>query len=535
MASELDNVANAAGRYVDDRLGVGKVLRKNIRKVFPDHWSFMLGEITLYSFIILLISGTFLTLFYKPSMQEVVYNGSYAPLRGLTMSDSYRSTLEISFDVRGGLIMRHIHHWSALIFVAGTVVHAFRTFFTGAFRKPREFNWLLGVGLMTLALAEGFAGYSLPDDLLSGTGLRIAQGIMQSIPVVGTYVSFFAFGGEFPGTDFIPRLYTVHILLVPGLLLALIAAHVGLVAFHKHTQYPGAGRTERNVVGYPLLPVYMAKAGGFFFVVFGVVAFLSAIAPINPVWEYGPYNPSQISAGTQPDWYIGFLDGALRVMPNWETHLWGVTLSWNVLVPAVVLPGIMFTLFALYPFIEAFVTGDRREHHLLDRPRNQPTRTALGVVAISFYVVLWINGGNDIIATTFHWSINSITITVRWMLLIVPPVVFYVTKRACLGLQRRDREKVLHGRETGIVMRMPSGEFLEVHEPISAEERWKLTQHEVQRPTASAELADENGVPAPLAGRALVKSRAFLSKLYFEDRVEPPTPTEVRELESGSH
>jgi len=237
-----------------------------------------------------------------------------------------------------------------------------RIFFTGAFRKPRELNWLIGNGLLTLALVEGFCGYSLPDDLLSGTGLRIADGVLLSIPVVGTYVQFFLFGGEFPGEAVIPRMFTLHVLLVPGIMLALITAHLMLVVVQKHTQFPGPGRTNENVVGFPLMPVYMAKAGGFFFVVFGVCAVLSAVAQINPIWLYGPYIPDQITAGSQPDFYIGFLEGSLRATPNWENQPVGHTISWNVLIPGLILPGLMMTAMALYPFIEAFVTGDKREH-----------------------------------------------------------------------------------------------------------------------------------------------------------------------------
>src|SRR3982751_2812660 len=266
MSSAAETGAKKTLRYVDDRLGSANFLKRSMNKVFPDHWSFMLGEIALYSFVILLLTGVYLTLFFHASSREVVYNGSYGPLRGVPMTDAYASTLHMSFDVRGGLLMRQIHHWSAVLFVMSIVVHMFRVFFTGAFRKPRTLNWYIGVGLLTLGVLEGFAGYSLPDDLLSGTGLRIAEGIVQAIPVVGTYVASFVFGGQFPGNDFIARLYSVHILLVPGLILGLITAHLFLVVYHKHTQFPGPGRTEQNVVGYPLLPVYTAKAGGFFFV-----------------------------------------------------------------------------------------------------------------------------------------------------------------------------------------------------------------------------------------------------------------------------
>jgi ubiquinol-cytochrome c reductase cytochrome b subunit len=461
MTTLVNKGLEGTGNWVDDRIGGARYIRKSLNKVFPDHWSFMLGEICLYSFIILLLTGTYLTLFYDPSTREVIYNGSYVPLRGVSMSQAYESTLRISFDVRGGLIMRQIHHWAALLFMASIVVHLARVFFTGAFRKPRELNWLLGVGLLVLGLLEGFAGYSLPDDLLSGTGLRIAYGIALSVPVVGTWAAFLIFGGEFPGANIIDRLYPIHILLVPGIILALITGHLALVWYQKHTQFAGPGRTEHNVVGSRIYPGYAAKAGGFFFLVFAVMAALSGFAQINPIWLYGPYNPSQVSAGSQPDWYIGFLDGSTRLMPNWEFSGLGHTLSFNILFPTVLLPGILFTLLVFYPFLEARFTKDRKFHNLLDRPRDVPFRTGIGAMALSFYVILIIAGGNDILASIFHLSINTITYTLRVAIFAFPPLVFWATKRICLSLQHSDEELLHHGIESGTIRRLPSGEFVE--------------------------------------------------------------------------
>jgi ubiquinol-cytochrome c reductase cytochrome b subunit len=522
--------AGGTADWLDRRLGASKAVNGLARKVFPDHWSFMLGEVALYSFVVLLLSGTFLTLWFVPSMGHTTYEGAYAPLNGVQMSEAFASTLHISFDIRGGLLMRQVHHWAALLFVASMVVHMFRVFFTGAFRKPREINWIIGTVLTLLALGEGFTGYSLPDDLLSGNGLRIIDGIVKSLPVVGTYLSFFIFGGEFPGEAIIPRLFIAHVLIIPGILLALIGAHLAMVVLQKHTQYPGPGRTNTNVVGYPLLPVYMAKAGGFFFIVFGVIALVAATVQINPVWNYGPYDPSPISAGTQPDWYIGFLDGALRLMPGIEFTLFGFTLPLNILIPSVVLPLLLVTGMALYPFIEAWATGDKREHHLLDRPRNHPTRTGIGIMAIVFYGILWANGGNDIIATTFDVSINDLMWIFRIGLIVLPPIAFWITKRICLGLQRKDRELALHGRETGRIVRTADGEFFEVHEPLSDAERWVLVQHDVHRPIELPPDEDENGVRRP--GARKDKWRRKLSHWYFEDRIEPVTP---QELEAAKH
>jgi ubiquinol-cytochrome c reductase cytochrome b subunit len=454
-----------AAKFFDERLNLAKPIRLQLNKVFPDHWSFMMGEIALYSFIVLLLTGTYLTFFFDPSMAETTYHGRYVPMQGITMSKAYASTLDITFDVRGGLVIRQIHHWAALLFLAAMLIHMFRIFFTGAFRKPRELNWLIGLSLIALGLVEGFVGYSLPDDLLSGTGLRIVDAIMLSIPVVGTWVSFLIFGGTFPGDVVIGRFYIAHVLLIPAILAALIGAHLALVVRQKHTQFAGHGRTEDSVSGERVFPLYAAKAGGFFFIVFGICAALGGLAQINPVWLFGPYMPSQVSSGSQPDWYMMFLDGSTRLFPSWEIRLWGHTVP-PLFWPTVVLPGIMFTLAGAYPFIEAKMTKDTKKHHLLQRPRDVPVRTGLGCMAITFYIVLFLSGGNDIIAKAFDISLNAMTWGGRIALLILPPIAYLVAYRVCLGLQRHDREVLEHGVETGVIKLLPSGEFIEVHQPL---------------------------------------------------------------------
>ena len=534
--SRPSNVGGAAATadYLDQRTGIGLAVKAFARKVFPDHWSFLLGEIALYSFLVLLITGVFLTLFFVPSMGQVTYDGPFAPMQGVQMSEAFRSTMALSFEVTGGLLMRQIHHWAAVVFIAAIVTHMMRVFFTGAFRKPREVNWLVGFTLMILGIAAGFSGYSLPDDVLSGNGLRITDGVVKSIPIIGSYLSYFIFGGEFPGDAIVPRLFTVHILLVPGLILALIGLHLFFVVLHKHTHYGLPGRTERNVVGYPLFPVYVAKAGGFFFIVFGVLALMGATMTINPVWNYGPYDPSPVSAGAQPDWYMLFLEGALRLMPGqgMEWVIGGFTIPMNVLVPAVVLPGLLFTALAAYPFLEAYVTGDRREHHIADRPRNAPVRTAIGVAILTAFGVLVLAGSNDIIATHFGLSINAITDVCRLLLIVTPFLAFWVTKRACLGLQRKDRELVLHGHETGRIVRFASGEYIEVHRPLDEYERWVRVANEPRRPVELLPVEDERGVRRP--GYRRDAARARLSRFFFEDRVEPVTPAELVAAQSHS-
>jgi ubiquinol-cytochrome c reductase cytochrome b subunit len=525
-AAKPNPVAGIA-TWADDRTGLAGLARKQIRKVFPDHWSFMLGEIALWSFVVLLLTGTLLTLWFKPSMGEVVYNGTYDQLRGVSMSEAYASTLDISFDVRGGLLLRQMHHWAAMLFIASMLVHLMRVYFTGAFRKPRELNWVIGSTLLLLGTLEGFTGYSLPDDLLSGTGIRAADGFMKSIPVIGTYVSFFVFDGEFPGDAIIPRLYTAHVLLIPGILLALIGAHMLLLVFHKHTQWPGPGRTNDNVVGYPLLPVYTAKAGGFFFVVFGFTALMGGLLTLNPVWRFGPYDPSQVTAGSQPDWYMGWPDGALRIMPGIETHLWGFTMPWNVFLPIIVLPGLMWTILTMLPFLEAFITGDKREHHLLQRPRNAPSRTATMVALMTFYGILWGAGGNDIIAIKLHLNLNYITYFNRVAVFVGPVLAFLITRRWCISLQRADQDRLLHGYESGVIMRSPEGAYAEKHLPISRDEAYTLTARDRDVPSEAPAPVDENGVANRKAQVARVRSR--LAQAWYSGTIQKPTREELDE------
>ncbi|MGW0521619.1 cytochrome bc1 complex cytochrome b subunit [Crossiella sp. NPDC003009] len=478
QANAASRAAGGAAKWADDRYHVAAGLRRQINKVFPTHWSFMLGEIALYSFIVLLLSGVYLALFFDPSMEEVKYAGVFTNLKDVWMSRAFESALQISFEVRGGLFARQVHHWAALLFMASIVAHMFRVFFTGAFRRPREVNWIIGILLFVLGMFEGFTGYSLPDDLLSGVGLRIASALILTIPVLGTWVHWALFGGEFPGTEIIPRLYTVHILLLPGIILGLVAVHLALVWYQKHTQFPGVGRTESNVVGVRIMPVFAAKGGGFFAVTVGVIALMGGLFQINPIWNFGPYNAAQVSAGSQPDWYMAWTDGLVRLWPAWEIYIFGHT------IPASFFPfmgsiGFCVTLAILYPWIERKMTKDDAHHNLLQRPRDVPVRTSLGMMAITFFMVMMLSGFNDIIAYQFNISLNAMTWAGRIGLIILPPIAYILTYRLCLGLQRHDREVLEHGVETGIIKRLPHGEFIEIHQPLGP--------------------VDDHGHPVPLA------------------------------------
>ncbi|WP_007025858.1 cytochrome bc1 complex cytochrome b subunit [Saccharomonospora iraqiensis] len=462
----LSKQAGEAATNADQRYHLARGLRHQMNKVFPTHWSFLLGELALYSFIILILSGVYLTLFFDPSMAEVVYDGPYTNMQGVEMTRAYESTLEISFEVRGGLFIRQLHHWAALIFVAAMMVHMMRVFFTGAFRRPREANWVIGALLLILGMFEGFFGYSLPDDLLSGTGVRATlSGITLSVPVIGTWAHWALFGGEFPGTVIIPRMYALHILIVPGIMLALVAVHLALVWYQKHTQFPGVRRKESNVVGVRIMPVFALKGGAWFAVVTGFTALMSGLFQINAVWNLGPYNPSQVSAGSQPDWYLAWADGILRIYPAWELYLGDYTVP-PVFFAGAIGMGLLFGLLLAYPLLERKLSKDTAHHNLLQRPRDAPVRTGLGVMALTFFMVLEISGFNDIVAYQFDISLNAMTWAGRIGLLLLPPLAYYVTYRICLGLQRSDREVLEHGVETGIIKRLPHGEFIEVHQPL---------------------------------------------------------------------
>jgi ubiquinol-cytochrome c reductase cytochrome b subunit len=450
---------------VDQRYHPAAGMRRQFNKVFPTHWSFMLGEIALYSFIIVILSGVYLGLFFDPSMAEITYDGVFDNLRGVHMTVAYASALDISFEVRGGLFVRQVHHWGALLFMAAMVAHMFRVYFTGAFRKPREANWIIGVLLLFIGFFAGFTGYSLPDDLLSGSGLRIASGFILAVPVIGTWIHWLLFGGEFPGTEIIPRFYTMHIVLIPGILLALIAAHVGLVWYQKHTQFPGPGRTEGNVVGVRILPAFAAKGGAFFAITAGVVFMMSGLFQINPIWNLGPYIPAHVSAGTQPDWYVLYTDGMLRIFPPWDIQIGDYNIPPAFWAAPAFLP-LFYGILAAYPMIERRLTGDNARHNLLQRPRDVPVRTSLGAMAITSYFVLVVAASMDLIGFTFDLSINFLMWACRIGFLILPPIAYWVTYRICIGLQRGDRAVLEHGIETGIIKRLPHGEFIEVHQPL---------------------------------------------------------------------
>jgi ubiquinol-cytochrome c reductase cytochrome b subunit len=449
--------------FLDSRLGAAPLVKKTLRYVFPDHWSFMLGEIALYCFVFLVASGIYLTFFFKPSMQHVVYHGTYGPLRGTEMTKAYESTLQISFSVKAGLLIRQAHHWAANVFVAAIVLHLLRIFFTGAFRKPRDVNMWIGLTMLGLAVFEGYAGYSLADDLLSGMGLAIGYSVLMSIPFVGAWLAGLAWGGPFPGGEvFIGRLYIVHVLIVPLAIATLVAIHLAIIVRQKHTDFRGPGRTERNVVGAPLWPVYMFRSLALMLGVSAVLFLLGGLFQINPVWLWGPYRPDLATNGAQPDWYIGWLIGALRLMPPLEIHVFGYTLVPNAFWGGALFPMVVFGFLYAWPAIERRVTGDRARHELLDRPRDNPWRTAVGAAFFTWVWLVFVAGSLDQAVVHLHLSYVQQIWIFRAAVIVLPAVVFFVTRAVCRDLQRNELHPL--DRRPRRVRRTASGGFETVEE-----------------------------------------------------------------------
>ncbi|HVA75248.1 MAG TPA: cytochrome bc complex cytochrome b subunit [Acidimicrobiales bacterium] len=460
-AQKRYGVGKSVSDTVDERFGSSKFLTSVLDKIFPDHWSFMVGEVAMDSLIVLIATGVYLTLFFVPSQTDVVYAPThghvYAPLVGQHMSEAYQSVIDISFNVRLGLLMRQAHHWAALIFLAAVVFHMCRIFFTGAFRKPREINWIIGLTLWMVVMLEGFTGYSLPDDLLSGTGIRVIYSILQGIPFVGTWIAYDAWGGRFPGNLFIPRLFIIHEFVFPALIVGLLTAHLMILWRQKHTDFPGAGKTETNIKGSRIWPQYTFKAAGLAMIVSGVIFGLAGLVQINPVWLYGPYNPYTVSAGAQPDWYLGWLDGGVRLWPHWEFRSFGHEIA-NPVFPGLVVPGIVFTVMYLWPWIDKKIYNDYGAHNLLDRPRDKPFRTGVGVAAIMFFLDLTLACATDLLANDTHIAFERLIEILQYGVFVGPIAGFAIAYKACKALQRSDAHPIQRP-VGGIIVRDAAGAY----------------------------------------------------------------------------
>ncbi|MBZ2195582.1 cytochrome bc1 complex cytochrome b subunit [Occultella gossypii] len=519
------SAGSAKGSQIMDRLAdrfaqrtrLGTIITSWRVHAFTDQWSLLLGQIVVASVVVCTLTGAFLTFFYDPSVTPVIYDGPYGPLQGVEMSRAYESSLEISLEVRGGLLMRQLHRWSANLMIAALLLHILRVFFTGEFRRPRVKNWLIGFGVLFAGLGAGLTGAILPDDMLSGSSLAVLDGLLKSVPVVGTWLSGLVFQGQFP-SGAIATLYPVHAFILPGIIVALIAMYAVLGARSRPAR-PGPGHGSERVVRRR--PGGAAtKRGGLFLIVFGSLTLMAALVTVNPIWDYGPADPGNTSAGAGALWYLAFLDGAQKLVPpGWDFVWMGGTWVLGLLVPVAV-SGLYLMTAMLYPFIERWITGDRREHHRPTRPRNAPTRTAIGVAGMIFYGVLWAAAGIDTIALQFGVAFEGLVLTLQIALLLGPVLGFVLTKRICIGLQRKDRELVLHGHETGRVVRTSTGEYIELHRPLNDYERWRLVDYEAEEPLTLE--PDANG---RVRWRRRVRVR--LSRWFYRDRILPVTPAEL--------
>jgi ubiquinol-cytochrome c reductase cytochrome b subunit len=427
-------------RWLDERSGAAPLLRKALRYVFPDHWSFLLGEIALYAFVVLVATGIYLTFFFEPSTATTVYHGAYAPLRGQEMTKAYRSVVDISFRVKAGLLIRQTHHWAADVFVVAIVLHLLRVFFTGAFRKPRDLTYYVGLTMLIVALLEGYLGYSLVDDLLSGMGLAIGYSVALSFPLVGANLAALIWGGPFPGDpSFWSRMYIAHVLLLPILIATLLALHVALVAARHHTQFRGPRETERRVAGMPAWPAYAPRTLGLACSVAAVLFLLGGLVQINPIWLWGPYHVAQATNGAQPDWYLGWLIGALRLVPAFDVTIGHYTFVPNPFWGGAALPLVVFSILFLWPWLERKWTGDTAFHNLLDRPRDAPRRTALGAAVLTWVFLIFLAGSADRVDVLFGLDYRAQIWAYRVLVWVLPAIVLVVTRRICLELQAGER------------------------------------------------------------------------------------------------
>jgi ubiquinol-cytochrome c reductase cytochrome b subunit len=428
-------------------------MRRLVRADPADRWAAVFGRIAVYSFLMALVSGILLLPFFQSSMTPVVYHGSYRELDGRTVSRAYQSALNISFDVRGGLLIRQVHHWSADLFVAAVCLRLIRVFFRGRFRWPA---WLIWVGLLLAGMLAGFSGAILPDDMLSGGSLSVFTGVISSLPLVGTHLEMLIFGGSFPGHVIIPRAYWVHIVVLP-------LALGGLLLATYRGRRPRPLRARRID---PMLPFTGA-----------VLVALGALAQINPVWLFGPYQPGSISSGSVPDWYMGFLDGALRVMPAWELSIGGHPLSLDVLIPAVIVPGLFFTLMAAYPLLDGWIAdgrpprGPRRSRQvalLPPKPADPANRIGVGVAGITLYGLLWAAAANDQIAYHLQIPLYTVTWVFRVLVLAGPVLACALARAICHVAEARRRDEAEHGIETGRIAMTPEGGFAEIREQVGS-------------------------------------------------------------------
>ncbi|MEF8822179.1 MAG: cytochrome bc complex cytochrome b subunit [Halovenus sp.] len=441
--------------WFDDRLDL-EGGRSILGKAFPAEDSFLLGEVALFCFVLLVLSGMFLGFFYEPSISNVEYEGSVAEYQGEEMPESYVSVLNITYDVPFGMLLRRMHHWAAHLMVASMALHMLRVFFTGAYRNPRELNWVVGTALAGATMFAAYTGYALPFDEFASTAVGIGYNVALSIPIIGETVANIAFGGSFPSSATIPRFYFLHILVLPLVIAGLIGVHMAILVRQKHTEAQrdedvmpagptraavdrrtavegdsasggtaadggspsdsgtaadggavahGGGATKSRsrqvdrdddsvVVGLPAFPNQVAVSAVVFFLTLATLSLLAGFLPVHNIAEYGPNDPASTPSLIMPDWFLMWGYGFLKLIPSWMSFdLLGIHFSAEF-IGGLLLPGIIFGVVALWPFIDY----DEKPVHFTADPLERPFQTAVGVAAVLFIMIASIAGMDVIVA-----------------------------------------------------------------------------------------------------------------------------------------
>ena len=390
--------------WIEERLELEKFARRYLKKAFPTHPTFLCGEMALFSFVMLVITGIFLGLSYEPSVREVNLFGRFVPA-------AYASVVKIDLS-SFGLITRRVHHWSAMLMIASVLLHLMRVYFTGCYKNPREINWIIGLILFGATFFASFTGYLLPYSEFSVTATSIGYYIAKSIPWLGNWISRLIFCGSFPADETIPRFFFMHVMLIPLTLITLIAIHMVILVKQKHSEprhnlSRPESRGGKRLIGIPLWPNQVLISFCFFFFMAFVIFFIAVLLPANPVENYGPPGPG--TPIMRPDWYFLAIYGLLKLIPGTlHFDLLGAKIT-SETVGGVFFPGLAAILLIVLPFI------DRRSkpQYYMDNPLDHPFRTSIGIMGLSLSAMLVLAGYIDILgASPTKMSIYVIIVTV---------------------------------------------------------------------------------------------------------------------------
>lgn len=401
--------ASPTQSWWDERLDWNRFKARFLRKAFPVHPAFFLGEIALFSFVILVITGILLALTYEPSAQPVELEGNQVPAAYASVIENDRTPL--------GLLVRQVHHWAAHVMIAAAILHLLRIFFTGLYKKPREINWLVGLMLLVLAVFASFSGYLLPFDAFSVTATGIGYHIARSVPWIGPQLADFIFAGKFPATGTIPRFYAYHVILIPLLLMGLITLHLVILLKQQHSQAPSTRIYvgNRKILGVPLWPHQALLMTVLFLILSGSLFAVAGLFPVHPVAYYGPPEPA--TPVVKPDWYWLWLYGALKLVPTWfDFEVFATTINPEN-VGGVLLPLLVVMLLVLLPFVDR----SREPVHFLEQPSAHPVRTSVGAGALAFFLVLMMAGYNEELAV----SLEALRVAVLLAPLLIGAIMYW--------------------------------------------------------------------------------------------------------------